>query len=99
MGRKKKNDTILNAIGDAIHVVGDMLVKEVHPSDWLPTGEQWCPECHVKMERKEDEFVCPECGTDITVEEAEEGWGYPTLESTYEDDYGEYYEEDDDDWF
>lgn len=85
-----------NVIGEEIHEVdgqhGKMLIKRISHSAWEYTGVQWCPECHIEIIRKEGYFECPQCKYSITDEEAECGDGYPTLESTYEDDYEEYYE-------
>lgn len=54
---------------------------------FLPTGEQYCPYCHIKIShRDEGYYECEICNYSITDEEADYGDGYPTLESTYEDD-------------
>ena len=94
----KTKRTFVNLIGDVIHEIvgsnGPMLVKKLDMSVWLPTDEQYCPECHKRMEQLDGYFECSSCGYSITDDEVEYGDGYPTLESTYEDDYDEYYDED-----
>ena len=58
---------------------------------FLPTGEQYCPDCHAKMShRAEGYFECDICYYSITDEEAENGEGCSTLESTYEDELYEF---------
>lgn len=53
----------------------------------LLTGEQYCPDCHIPLaHRPEGYYECEICNYSITDEEAEEGYGHPTLESTYEDE-------------
>lgn len=91
-------EIILNGNGDEVHVFKDgTTILESHTEYWLPTGEEWCPDCHVLMEHKDGYWECPDCGHSITDEESEYGEGYPTKESTYEDDYDTYYSDDDDD--
>ncbi len=96
---------IHNDFGEEIHVFGDdeLRVKKLDPSIWLPTGQQWCPDCHIPAEHRgegEDGYwECPQCRWSITDQEAEDGDRYPTLESTYEDDYGEYYSDDNPEWY
>lgn len=55
-------------------------------ADFLPTGEQWCPHCHVQCEERDggEWFECPECGYNITAEDAELFGSYPTEASTYD---------------
>lgn len=54
---------------------------------FLPTGFQYCPYCHtMTSHRAEGYYECDICNYSITDEEAENGEGYPTLESTYEDE-------------
>lgn len=98
-GKKvKEKEVVQNGIGDEIHVFdtpnGEVRVKSIRPGDYIYTGEQWCPDCHIQMIDKGYVFECPQCGTETDKELAEEGLGYPTLESTYENDYGEYYQDD-----
>lgn len=57
----------------------------INNSYFLPTGEQYCPDCHTQMAHREDGyFECEICYYSITDEEAANGEGHPTLESTYE---------------
>ena len=51
--------------------------------------DQWRPQCHTQMVRRDGYFECPQCNFYITDEEVEETGGYPTLEST--DEYEMYY--------
>lgn len=102
-GKRKKVkevETITNDIGEEIHVMdgplGEVHIKSINPMNYIYTGEQWCKDCKIQMELHGDLFECPMCGSQLEVEMAEMGEGYPTLESTYEDDYGEYYSEQDD---
>lgn len=75
--------------GSTVHVLegddGIVEVEKVSMADFLPTGEQWCPDCHVKCEERDggEWFECPECNWSITADEAEEFGGYPTLNSSY----------------
>ena len=99
MKRKNKEprliDTITNDIGEKIYIYdgddGEMRIKEAnfYPS-FGQTGEQWCPNCHIKCEhhKKDGYFECPSCGYNIWDDEAEYGDGYSCLEATYEDDFG-----------
>lgn len=78
-------------------------MKKLHSEYHLYSGEQWCPNCKIKMHLEGDRFVCPTCGHDITVQEAEDGYGYSSLEAINEEDYGYsnvYVDEymDSDDW-
>lgn len=67
----------------------EVIFEKLSMKDFLPTGEQWCPDCHVKCIHKDGYFECPECNWSISDEEVEYGDGYPTLESTeYRDYYG-----------
>lgn len=96
-GKKKKvKDTVIrNTIGDEVHVretpSGTMFVKKLNMSDYLYSGEEYCPDCHILMDHRDGYWECPTCCYSITDEESEAGEGHPTMESTYEDDYGEYY--------
>lgn len=77
--------------GKTVHVLkgpdGIVEVEEVSMADYLPTGEQWCPRCHVKCEERDDGewFECPKCNWSITADEAEEFGGYPTKASSYDE--------------
>lgn len=72
---------------------------------WVYTGHQYCPDCHIeaKLIKTPDGnyFECPQCKWSVTEEEAEEGYGAPSLEASYEDIYGihdgDYGNDDDDD--
>ena len=58
---------------------------------FLPSGEQYCPYCHTKTaHRAAGYFECEICFYSITDEEAENCEGYPTLESTYEEEIYHY---------
>lgn len=50
-----------------------------------PHRNQYCPDCHVLCIREEDVFQCPTCDYYICDSDIEDGEGYPTLASTYED--------------
>lgn len=103
-GKKRKNndniedDVVYNDIGDEIHIFSDedktAVIKKLNPFSWLSTGEQWCPECHEPLTHNDGYWECDICKYSITDDEAEEGEGYPTHKSTYEDDYEEYYPND-----
>lgn len=90
---------IKNSRGDDVHILDgeDGLVEVVkcHMEDFLPTGEEWCPHCHVKCihHDKDEYFECPECGWTTCDWEIEEFGGHPTEASSYEDDFGPSYEE------
>ena len=90
-----KDEIIVNEIGQESHVLdgdnGPMIIKELDPTIWLHTGKQWCPDCHKELTHKDGYWECDECLYSITDEECEYGDGYPTLESTYENDYEEYF--------
>ena len=103
MGGKKKNkdegaDVVFDGLGRMVQSfqtsLGKTFVKEFNPSDFAYTGEAWCPECHTLAEHLDGYWRCSSCGYTITDEELEEGDGCPTREATYEDDYGEYYDEE-----
>lgn len=100
---KHKNDYEEEGIqydgaGNEVHIfngpLGKMFIKKLSSLDWLPTGEQYCPDCHVQLVHRDGYWECEECKYSITDDEADNGDGYPTLDSTYEDDYGTYYEDD-----
>lgn len=83
MGRKKKNEyPIFNTEN------GPMMMN---PTIWVSTGEEYCPECHIKMVNIDHGYKCPTCGHDISYEESSNGDGFPSLEATYEQDYFNYY--------
>lgn len=65
-------------------------IKKLSALDWLPTGEEYCPDCHKLLMHRDGYWKCDICKYSITDDD-----GYPTLDSTYEDDYGTYYEDDD----
>ena len=101
MSRRKKDfdeEIQYDGAGREIHIfdgpLGKSFVKKLSAADWLPTGEQYCPNCHIKLTRLDGYWECGKCVYDISDDDAEAGEGYPTLESTYEDDYGTYYEDD-----
>ncbi len=99
---KKKNDdevgVIFNTIGEAIHIFDDgTAIKKLNAADFLRTGKQFCKDCHCEMKHKTDYWECPTCGDTIDDEDVEESGGYPTLNSTYEDDFGYFGDTDDDD--
>lgn len=93
--RKVQEDIIHNEFGQEIHILndgvqGEMRIKKYDPSDYIYTGEQWCKDCHVQMEYKDEDkiFVCPICSGWITEGEAEAGEGYPTEAASYDNDFG-----------
>ena len=67
------------------------MVKKLDHKAWLATGEEWCPDCHKLMTHKDGYWECDDCKYGITDEESAYGDGYPTLQSTYENDYEEYF--------
>ena len=91
-------DIQYDGAGNEIHVfdgpLGKAFVKKLSSIDWLPTGEEYCPDCHKLLTHRDGYWECDICKYSITDDEAENGDGYPTLDSTYEDDYGTYYEDD-----
>lgn len=48
--------------------------------------EQWCPNCHCLTIRKDCYWACPRCDYEFEDGYLDFGPGYPTYESTYEDD-------------
>ncbi|MDR1549076.1 MAG: hypothetical protein LBT06_10875 [Hungatella sp.] len=91
MNKKGTKETITyNGIGEEIHVFdgqnGREAIKKLHAK--LPTGKEYCPDCHKPIIHKAGYWECQICKYSITDEESEYGDGYPTLESTYEEDYG-----------
>lgn len=102
--RKKDEITdeiIINDAGQEMHILngdnGPMVIKKLDHSVWQATGEEWCPDCHIKMTHKDGYWECRDCKGSITDEESELGDGYSTEESTYENDYEEYFGSDEDD--
>lgn len=101
--KNKKSDitetVVKNGRGEDVHILdgpdGKVEVKRVHMKDFLPTGEEWCPHCHVQCDHyDEDEyFKCPECGWTITDWEIEEWGGHPTEAASHEDDFGTNFED------
>lgn len=98
--RKKKNNVVKetivkNTIGQDVHIFdgpdGITKIKKIDSFTRLYTGLEYCPECHCLMTHQIGYWECDICKHSITDEESEFGEGYPTLESTYENDYGEYY--------
>lgn len=51
---------------------------------------QYCPDCHILCIRDGSIFNCPTCNYSIDDSDIEDGSGYPTLASTYEDKEDEY---------
>lgn len=77
--------------GDIVHVMSDGgSIRDIFMAKYLKSGEEWCPDCHIKMTNRGEYFECPECNFSITKEESENGEGHPTLESSY-DDYDTYW--------
>ncbi len=80
-------------LGEDIYVGSDgyetVEVKRLHMADYLPTGDQWCPECHVKcIHYAEDKYwQCPTCNWAMTEEEYEMFGGYPTEAASYENEF------------
>ncbi len=105
-GKIREIGKIFDGAGREVHVFdgpqGEVHVKKINPMDYIPGDEQWCPNCHEEMIFKGDVWECPICFKEIDAEEANEGYGYPTYEASFEDDYGEYYSDtdipDDDGW-
>lgn len=94
MGRKKKQEaepigTCIDGLGRTVHVWPDgNRTKEYDAIDFVQTGNQWCPDCHKMMVRKEYMWECPICFDYFTDEDVEMTGGYPTYESTFKDDFG-----------
>lgn len=86
----------INNLGELVHEFSDGgFVVEMNSSHRRQTGKQFCCICHVEMEQSPNYWECPVCGYTLFNEEIEETGGYPTLESSYEDDIG-YFEDDED---
>lgn len=99
--RKKKKQTeqvALNAIGEEIHIFdgsnGKARIKKVSMFSRIPTGFQFCPDCHKPIVHKKNFWECDICNYSIADEEIKNGEGFPTEESTYENDYGEIYNDE-----
>ena len=102
MGQKDKKNggehsrVSFDTLGEKVHIFEDgVAIKKLHAVDFIQTGKQYCKECHCEMDKYAKYFECPVCKYTIFNEEVEETGGYPTLESTYEDDFG-YFGEDED---
>lgn len=98
----KKNQTeriAKNEIGEEIHIFdgpnGKARIKKISMFSRLSTGNQYCPDCHKPINHKNGYWECNICNYSVTDDEVEIGDGFPTLESTYENDYGYIYEEPD----
>lgn len=52
-------------------------ITDYNAGDYIFMGGQWCPFCAVQMEDSDDGFVCPQCGHEISYEDAEEE-GFPS---------------------
>lgn len=92
--KKFTEHVVTNDIGEEIHVMtGDdreVRAKKLSMADFLYSGEEYCPECHRICEHRDEGYwECPICFYSITDEESEEGYGYPTLNSTYKDDFAD----------
>lgn len=99
--RKKKKQTeqlALNTIGEEIHIFdgpnGKARIKKVSMFSRIPTDFQFCPDCHKPIIHKNNFWECDICNYSITDEEVKNGEGFPTEESTYENDYGEIYNDE-----
>lgn len=93
-GKKKDEESYhYNSIGEKVYEFEDdngiSMVKKINISDFLYSGEEWCPDCHTKMryDSTDEVYVCEECGYSITEEESKDGEGHPSYNSTFEDDY------------
>lgn len=96
MGKKRiQSETVIkNTIGEEIHIFdNNVRIKKVSMFSRLPSKNQFCPDCHKLLIHKTDYWECPFCNYSITDEEVCNGYGYPTIDSTYEDDYGYIYSE------
>ena len=102
--RKKKQkteeisvDMTENNFGEEITIFngpyGESRAKAFRADAFLPTGEEWCPNCHVKMAWREgDIWDCPICEREIDMFDVNElGESHPTLEASYADDFGDDY--------
>lgn len=97
--KKKQTEQIIhNAIGEEIHVFdgsnGKARIKRMSMFSRIPTNIQFCPDCHKPIIHKNSFWECDICNYTITDEEVENGDGFPTIESTYENDYGEIYNDE-----
>lgn len=100
---------ISGTLGEDLHEFDDgtsrTVVKKLDPDIWQSTGMQYCPDCHTPCKHHiEDAYwECPRCKYSITDDEVAYGDGYPTAESTWEDDYSDYYageatDDDEEEW-
>lgn len=87
----RRNDIDLPELweGDPDFDDGHMMATVVrHPGAFYDTGEQWCSDCHVKMNRISNAWVCPHCGETFSLYEIDQndfGEYCPTEESSYQD--------------
>ncbi len=96
MGRKRKQSEkiIKNTIGEEIHIFDDGIrIKKISMFSRLPSGQQFCPNCHKPIVHKNNYWECMICNYSITDNEVQNGYGYPTEESSYDNDYGNIYDE------
>lgn len=96
----KKERVVQNDIGEEIHIFdgasGEVRIKKMSMFSRIPTGEQYCPDCHKPIIHKKDFWECEICNYSITDDEVLDGDGFPTKESTYENDYGAIYSDEPD---
>ena len=92
--KRNKEETLLSGLGEVVHALKDSFgndqirIKDYNPANYINTGEQWCPDCHVEMIYEEDYYECPVCGHQVTEDDIECGYGCATLEASYEEDFG-----------
>jgi hypothetical protein len=78
-------------VGRDVHVFdgpdGEVEVTRISAASRLPTGEEWCPRCHIPcVHHDEDKYYeCPDCGWTTEDWEIEQWGGHPTEESSYDD--------------
>lgn len=53
---------------------------------WMHDGHQFCPHCEreIPYVEEEGEYMCDECGYSISLKDAEDGEGFPSIEAVYE---------------
>lgn len=82
-------DICYDGMGRVVNIWPDgTRTKKINASDFIYTGNQWCPECHVMMARTTGMWKCVSCQYYFTDDDLEMLGGYPTYESTFKDDYG-----------
>lgn len=87
--RSKEGDVFFNEIGEEIHEFEDgTRIKKYNALDFLFMGDQYCPDCHLQMDEEDERWRCSICGYTFEKDDLEYSNGYPSLESTYEDDFG-----------